>query len=163
MAGETFAVDGMAKGAYRSRYEAARRAGPTEEIARHVEQDPRGGGIREGATPILQQIDATLAAIEAAQQPHQTRRDEILNLQSKVAEQVAACNTALAQITRLQQMAVGGIFTPENPPIWDANLRARAALPCLTAFPISPPRIGGIFSNMSTTPPDICRGTLPSL
>lgn len=75
--------------------------------------------------PILQQIDATLAAIEAAQQPHQTRRDEILNLQSKVAEQVAACNTVLAQITGLQQMAVGGIFTPENPPIWDANLRAR--------------------------------------
>jgi potassium efflux system protein len=76
--------------------------------------------------PILQQVDATLAAIEAAQQPHQTRRDEILNLQSKVAEQVAACNTVLAQITGLQQMAVGGIFTPENPPIWDANLRARA-------------------------------------
>ena len=33
--------------------------------------------------PILQQIDATLAAIEAAQQPHQAQRDEVLNLQNK--------------------------------------------------------------------------------
>ena len=81
--------------------------------------------------PILQQIDATLAAIEAAQQPHQAQRDEILNLQSKVAELVASCNTALAQIAALQQMAVGGIFTPENPPIWDRDLwaRAKATLP----------------------------------
>src|SRR5207344_311268 len=61
--------------------------------------------------PIRQQINTTLAAIEAAQQPHQAQRDEILNLQSQVAKLVAGCNTALAQITGLQQMAVGGIFT----------------------------------------------------
>jgi potassium-dependent mechanosensitive channel len=80
---------------------------------------------------VLQQIDATLAAIQAAQQPHQARRDEVLDLQGKVAEQVAACNTALAQIDALQHMAVGGIFAPENPVIWNADLwaRAKATLP----------------------------------
>jgi potassium-dependent mechanosensitive channel len=75
---------------------------------------------------ILQQIDVTLAAIEAAQQPHQAERDEILNLQSKIAELVASCNTALAQIVALQQMAVGGIFTRESRHIWNADLWPRA-------------------------------------
>ena len=76
--------------------------------------------------PILQQISATLAAIKAAQQPHQAQRDEILNLQSKIADLVADCNTALAQIAGLQQMAVGGVFTREDPPIWNPDLWARA-------------------------------------
>ena len=76
--------------------------------------------------PILQQIDATLAAIEAAQQPHQAQRDEILNLQSQIAEQIANCNTALAQIAGLQKVAVGGFFRQGSPPIWNADLGARA-------------------------------------
>src|SRR5215831_6416082 len=81
--------------------------------------------------PILQQIDATLAAIQAAQSPHEARRDEVLDLQGKIAEQVAACNTALAQIDALRQRAVGGIFAPENPPVWRADLwaHAKATLP----------------------------------
>jgi len=91
--------------------------------------------------PILQQIDATLAVIEAAQQPHQAQRDEILNLQSKVAELVAGCNTALAQIAGLQQMAVGGIFTPENPPIWNGDLWARAK----TTLPERVPKIAASY------------------
>ena len=81
---------------------------------------------RKAPPPILQQIDATLAAIEAAQQPHQAQRDEILNLQSQIAEQIANCNTALAQIAGLQKVAVGGFFRQGSPPIWNADLRARA-------------------------------------
>ena len=76
--------------------------------------------------PVLRQIDATLAAIAAAQQPHQAQRDEVLNLQTQIAEQEAGCNRALAQIAELQQMTVGGIFTRENPPIWNADLWFRA-------------------------------------
>src|SRR5262250_3671538 len=81
--------------------------------------------------PILQQSDATLAAIRAAQPPQQAQRDKVLDLQSKIAEQVAACNLALAQIAALRQTAVGGIFTPETPPVWRADLwaRAKATLP----------------------------------
>ena len=91
--------------------------------------------------PILQQIDTTRAAIEAAQQPHQAQRDEILNLQSKVAELVAGCNTALAQIAGLQHMAVGGIFTPENPPIWNGDRWARAK----TTLPERVPKIAASY------------------
>jgi small-conductance mechanosensitive channel len=83
-------------------------------------------GAANAPPPILQQIDATLAAIEAAQKPHQALRDEVLDLQSKVAELVASCNSALAQIAVLQQRAVGGVFTRENPPIWDPDLWSRA-------------------------------------
>ncbi len=74
---------------------------------------------------IVQQIDATLESIAAAQQPHQAQRDEILNLQSQIAEQVASCNTALAQIAGLQQVAVGGFFRRGTPPIWNGDLGAR--------------------------------------
>jgi potassium-dependent mechanosensitive channel len=91
--------------------------------------------------PILQQIDTTLAVIEAAQQPHQAQRDEILNLQSKVADLMADCNTALAQIAGLQHMAVGGIFTPENPPIWNGDLWARAQ----TTLPERVPKIAASY------------------
>jgi potassium efflux system protein len=77
---------------------------------------------------IVQQIDATLAAIQAAQQPHQAQRDEVLNLQSQIAEQVASCNTALAQIAGLQQVAVGGFFRRGSPPIWNADLGARVKI-----------------------------------
>ena len=91
--------------------------------------------------PILQQIDTTLVVIEAAQQPHQAQRDEILNLQSKVADLVADCNTALAQIAGLQHMAVGGIFTPENPPIWNGDLWARAQ----TTLPERVPKIAASY------------------
>ena len=85
----------------------------------------------QAPAPIVQQIDATLAAIQAAQPPHQAQRDEVFDLQGKVAEQVAACNSALAQIEALRQTAVGGIFAPENPPVWRADLwaRAKATLP----------------------------------
>ena len=89
-----------------------------------------GGESAKAPPPILLQIDTAIAAIEAAQQRHQTERDEILDLQSKVAKQLAACNTALAQIAGLQQMVVGGIFTRENPPMWNPDLwaRTRAAM-----------------------------------
>lgn len=72
--------------------------------------------------PILQQISRTLGAIQGAQQTYQTHRDELLNLQTKIAEELATCNTALAEIRRLQQKAVAGLFTPQTPPIWEGGL-----------------------------------------
>ena len=60
---------------------------------------------------------------------------------SKVAELVAGCNTALAQIAGLQHMAVGGIFTPENPPIWNGYLWARAQ----TMLPERVPKIAASY------------------
>jgi potassium-dependent mechanosensitive channel len=75
---------------------------------------------------LLQQIGTTLSAIEAAQQPHQAERNEIFNLQGQIAEMVARCNTAIAEIEAVQQKLVGGLFTRNNPPVWDADLWGRA-------------------------------------
>jgi len=68
--------------------------------------------------PILQQIDTTLTAISTAQAKIQGERAVLLDLQSRVAQEVTKCDTALAQIGRFQQKAVAGILVPDAPPIW---------------------------------------------
>jgi chromosome segregation ATPase len=60
--------------------------------------------------PILQQIDATLTSIAGAQAPLQAQRADILNLQSRVAEEVTKCGTALQRIAEFQHKAVAGIL-----------------------------------------------------
>ena len=81
--------------------------------------------------PILEQIDATLTIISEAQAPLQAQRANILNLQSRVAEQVTKCGAALQRIAEFQQKAVAGILVQDEPPIWTINLwsDALAALP----------------------------------
>lgn len=76
--------------------------------------------------PILQQIDATLTAIASTETKIQTERSSVLDLQSRVAQEVTKCGKALAQIGQYQQKAVAGIFVPDAPPIWDAELWARS-------------------------------------
>ena len=80
---------------------------------------------------ILQQIDATLTALTAAQEKIQSERTALLNLQSRVALEVTKCGTALTQIGQVQQKAVAGILVPDLPPIWQPELWADA----LTALP----------------------------
>jgi len=70
--------------------------------------------------PILTQIEAVLAAIEAAEKPLTAQRTAVLDLQSVVAQEVARSGAALAQFTQAQQLAMGGILTRDSPPIWDA-------------------------------------------
>jgi small-conductance mechanosensitive channel len=72
--------------------------------------------------PILQQIDATRASLEAAQAPLQKQRVAVLDLQSEVANKVALCNSVLAQIAQSQQRAVAGILVRDGRPIWSAEL-----------------------------------------
>ena len=81
--------------------------------------------------PILQQMDATLTAIIDAQAPLQAQRANILNLQSRVAEEATRCGTALQRIADFQQKAVAGILVRDAPPIWTIDLwsDAVAALP----------------------------------
>ena len=81
--------------------------------------------------PILQQMDATLTAIIDAQAPLQAQHANILNLQSRVAEEATRCGTALQRIAEFQQKGVAGILVPDTPPIWTIDLwsDAVAALP----------------------------------
>ena len=71
--------------------------------------------------PVLQQINSTLAAIAAAQAPLQAQRTTVLDFQSRVAREVERCGAALAQINRVEQMAVEGILVRDSKPIWSAE------------------------------------------
>ena len=81
--------------------------------------------------PILEQIDSTLKGIGEAHAKLQTERAAVLDLQSRIGQELTKCGTALAQIGQYQQKAVAGIFVPDAPPIWDSELWARSleALP----------------------------------
>jgi small-conductance mechanosensitive channel len=85
--------------------------------------------------PILIQIEAVLADIEATEKPLSAQRTAVLDLQSVVAQEVARSGAALAQFTEAQQRAMGGILARDSPPIWSTAaweevrtaLRARAS------------------------------------
>jgi hypothetical protein len=66
--------------------------------------------LAQAPEPLFQQIDATLAALAAAQTPLQAQRTAALDLQSRVAHEVARCEQALAQIAQVQQQAVTGML-----------------------------------------------------
>jgi small-conductance mechanosensitive channel len=75
--------------------------------------------------PTLQQIAGVLAAIEAAQTPLQAQRATALDFQSRVSQEVARCQTALARVAEAQEGAVGELLRRNAPPIWSAELWAR--------------------------------------
>ncbi|MGH8064153.1 MAG: hypothetical protein ACRERE_02710, partial [Candidatus Entotheonellia bacterium] len=87
--------------------------------------------LAQAPEPILQRIDATLAALAAAQTPWQAQRTVVFDLQNRVAHEVARREDVLAQIAQMQQQAVTGMFGREGPPLWRAALwaEARSALP----------------------------------
>src|SRR5262249_942961 len=72
--------------------------------------------------PVLQQIDVTLAAIAAVQTPLEAQRVVVLDLQSRVAHEVARCEQVLAQIAKVQQQAVSGLLVRDGLPLWYADL-----------------------------------------
>jgi potassium efflux system protein len=75
--------------------------------------------------PILQQIDSTLTEVRAVQTPLQAQRTALLDLQSRVAQEVERCGTVLAEIREVQEKAVGGLLKRDTLPIWSAELWAR--------------------------------------
>ncbi len=75
---------------------------------------------------ILEQIDATLAAIATAQPLTRAWRDAALEVQGKVAQEVVRCETARAEIAQLQQGTVGGVFARNGQRIWSLNWWAQA-------------------------------------
>jgi potassium-dependent mechanosensitive channel len=80
---------------------------------------------------VLQQIEATLASIQAAQLPLKTREEAVLGLQANMAEKQARCDEMLAQILKARKSTVEGILRRENLPVWSPELwgHARTALP----------------------------------
>ena len=70
---------------------------------------------------MLAQIAGVLAAVDAARTPLEVPRANALDLQSRVAREVARCQAALAQIDEAQQQAMRGLLEPQSPPIWNAQ------------------------------------------
>ena len=81
--------------------------------------------------PILQQISLTITALETARSSLQARRAAVLDLQERIGEELARCETVLGQITQTQEVAMRGIFRRDRPPIWSSDLwvQTRSALP----------------------------------
>jgi len=73
--------------------------------------------------PILQQIAEVLAAMEPAQKALLAQRATVLDLQSRVAQGVSRCQTALAQIDEAQKQALQGLLVRDHPPLWSGELR----------------------------------------
>ena len=71
--------------------------------------------------PVLGEIAGVLAAIEAARTPLDAQRAGALELQSRVAREVARCQAVSAQVAEAQSHAVEGLLEPQRPPIWNAQ------------------------------------------
>jgi potassium-dependent mechanosensitive channel len=96
-----------------------------EELQKRWRQTSESAQAAQAPETIIQQINAILPAIEAAQTTLQMQRSAILELQGRLAEEATQCVTVLAGITQAQQTAVGGITRREGLPIWSAELWAR--------------------------------------
>jgi len=79
----------------------------------------------------LHQIEQVLRAIETGQTTLGRQHDGILNLQSRVSEEMTRCNDLLARIDKAQKRAMAGLLTREREPIWHAEswAAARTLLP----------------------------------
>ena len=88
-------------------------------------------GTEQAAGAMLQQIQATLASIEAVQEPLKAEEGAVLALQGNIARDLSRCDEVLAQIVKAQKAAVEGILSRDNPPIWDTGLwsHGRTVLP----------------------------------
>ncbi|HYN77866.1 MAG TPA: mechanosensitive ion channel domain-containing protein, partial [Lamprocystis sp. (in: g-proteobacteria)] len=102
------------------------------DLTRLAEQRARWSLSRDRATAdglpqsLLGQIDATLAAIEAAQPLTRAERDQTLDLQARIAQEVVYSETVRSRIGQLQQVEVGGLLAQDGRPLWSPELWAQA-------------------------------------
>ena len=81
---------------------------------------------------ILQRIEATIAAIRQTRAQVETRRAQVLSLQSRVAEQNARVAAALGNVKQVRDETVSQLFVKDSPPLWSAEVRARASRNLMT-------------------------------
>jgi small-conductance mechanosensitive channel len=71
---------------------------------------------------VSQRIHSVLSALDAEILRLRQEQTEAIELQSLISEEVARCETLLAEISRSQQAAVGGIAKRKRLPIWQIEL-----------------------------------------
>jgi small-conductance mechanosensitive channel len=94
-------------------------------------------------TPVLDNVEAVLAAIEATRVRLQSQRAVTLVLQDEVAEELTRCQETLAQIARLRKGALALTFARSAAPIWSRQLRRED-------FEELPARIGDELGSSAT-------------
>ena len=89
--------------------------------------------LRVSAAPpaTLHQVEQVLKAIEKGQGNLSGQHDAVLNLQSRVSEEMTRCNDILARIDKAQKGAMAGLLIREREPIWhrESWAAARRVLP----------------------------------
>ncbi len=75
----------------------------------------------QAPAPVLQQVTDLIEGIAASQAQLQAQLTVTLDLQSRVAREVARCSAVLAQITHAQGQAMGGILVRDSLPIWSTE------------------------------------------
>ena len=80
---------------------------------------------QEAAAPltVLQQIDATLAAIATARKNANDGLARVLALQDRAVKEIAGCDDALARITQAGNALEGPLFARDALPIWSPEAR----------------------------------------
>jgi potassium-dependent mechanosensitive channel len=73
--------------------------------------------------PLLERINATLAAIVAAREAVGAQRTRVLSLQDQVVKEIARCDDVLAKIARARNELVGPLFARDSLPIWNSQAR----------------------------------------
>ncbi len=79
--------------------------------------------ISNASGPVVQQIESTLAAIEAARHVLQPQLEDILDLESRISAQKVLCDNTLAEVIEAQRKGLSGIMT-RGLPIWSPDLWA---------------------------------------
>ena len=74
--------------------------------------------------PVLDRIDATLAAIVLARDRVESQRAHVLLVQDRVGKEIAQCDDVLGSIARARDELAGPIFIRDSVPIWRAEAHA---------------------------------------
>ncbi len=84
------------------------------------------GQQSEAPQEVLQRIRTVINAIKQTQEGIATRQAQILTLQSRVSKQGMRVNEILTAIQRARDNAVNRLLDKDHPPLWSAEVRARA-------------------------------------
>jgi len=77
--------------------------------------------------PVIERVDATMAAIVASRTNVSARLTHILGIQDRVVKEIARCDDVLSKITQAGNALVGPLFSRDALPIWSSEARTLIA------------------------------------
>ena len=86
---------------------------------------------------LIQRTESVLLAQEAVLSQVRFERDVALTLQDQVSEQILGVSEVLQEIDRALDSRIGGLLTPDGPPLWTAVSSRRDSIPPVRQLQIS--------------------------